>query len=143
MSDSLRKRLARSKVEERKSRRRNWSPKAWAAAVKSYQENGPPPQKRFPIVVGAVSMAKTPESLKELLGLPSVSPVIRTSKVIFEELEDNTSEGPATDVDICPVTMSQFVQFKKRTEGESISILFDGKRRSAWCPKSLKENIKA
>lgn len=139
MPDSLRKSLARSKLEERKSRDQTWSPKAWAAAVKSYQENGPPPQKRFPVVVGADSMFKTPESLREFLDLPSVSPVVRTSKLSFEGLEDNTSECRTTDVDVCPVTMSRLVQLSKRTEGEDIYVQFDGERRFAWRPESMKE----
>lgn len=122
--------------ENQKGRRSKWAPGSWAAAA-AY--NATKPEVRSPIVVGGESMIRTPEELRDLCQLPSAPPLIKTTETtLFPFPEDKESDESKEPVYVADVSLRQWLDIQKVTDGNTVIVWFRGERRSAWLARSAK-----
>jgi len=140
MSNNLRIALTRSQLAKRKGNSK-WAPGAWQAAAK-YYATANIPERRIPVIISADGAFPSPEALKEFFHLLSVPQVAPTTKTTLRPLKDTIDEEISADLQVTDVSMSQYRELKRRTEGNLVVIWFCGERRYAWFARSLKNENK-
>ncbi|KAL3428489.1 hypothetical protein PVAG01_01998 [Phlyctema vagabunda] len=126
MSDSLRVKLAKSKVEPAPDH--HWP--HWAECVAAIRAGWRMPEPRFPILISANSPISSPEKLQELADLPSVPEVLTTTKMSRFTRSDNVDDGTDTDtVQICHVSYHQQCLITQRTEYDDLCVWFEDMKR--------------
>ncbi|KAK4152491.1 hypothetical protein C8A00DRAFT_34850 [Chaetomidium leptoderma] len=130
--------IAKAELESRKGPRNKWAPGAWAAAA-AY--NATKPEVRCPVIVGGDSMIQTPEQLRNLCQLASVPPLTQTTETtLFPFPDEDDKDQDKKTLNIADVSLRQYLDLQKCTEGDTVVVWFGGQRRYAWlaCSESLK-----
>ncbi|KAI1780996.1 hypothetical protein F4818DRAFT_397454 [Hypoxylon cercidicola] len=153
MSEDLRVKLGKSKVESQRNPQRDprdsWNPEAWAVAVKALRAGWRPAEPQFPVVIDGDGALDGPEKLQKLADLPSV-PEVSTTRVA-EHFIDYDEDGAqnADEIQIADVTRHQLLLLEKRTEPDmSIMVWFPDAEtqkpiaRRAYVVKSIKEDFR-
>lgn len=138
MAKDLRQAIAKSELEGRKGPgpRSKWAPGSWQAAA-AY--NATKPEVRCPVIVGGDSMVQTPEDLRDLCQLPSVPSLISTTETTLFPFPDEKEQDPDKEtLYISDVSLRQFLDLQKFTEGDMVVVWFRGQRRYAWLARSTK-----
>ncbi len=131
MPQDLRRTLAKTQAERRKAPLSKWQ------AAGAYNASLPPI--RCPILIGGDSFIKTPEDLRDLLRLESIPSLIQTTQKTLYPFPDKKPDDPdKKPVCVCDVSMDDWLDIQKMTEGGMPIVWFQGKRRSAWLARSKK-----
>lgn len=137
MTEDLRRTIATSMLESRKSVRDKWAPGSWAAAA-TYNSL-PKPEPRFPVIIGGDSIVQTANDPRGLCQLPSTPPTSQTTKASLIPLRSEKRRDQATQtLEISDVNFDQFLDLQQRTEGHMLCVWFHGDRRYAWLAHSAK-----
>jgi hypothetical protein len=136
MSADLRRTIAKAQLDGRKGPRSKWAPGSWAAAAE-YNRNKP--EVRCPVIVGRDTMIKTPEDLRDLCYLLSVPSLTETTETtITRSPQEIDSDEEKETLYIADVSMRQFLDLQKCTEGDLVVVWFHGQKRAAWLARSTK-----
>ncbi len=136
MPQDLRRTVGKNQIERRKAPRSKWAQGSWHAAG-AYNASLPPT--RSPILVGGDSFIQTPEDLRDLLRLESVPSLIQTTQTTLFPFPDEKPDDPAKKpVYVCDVSMDDWLDIQKVTDGGMPIVWFQGKKRSAWLARSKK-----
>ena len=131
MPQDLRRTLAKIQAERRKAPLSKWQ------AAGAYNASLPPT--RSPILIGGDSFIQTPEDLRDLLRLESVPSLIQTTQTALYPFPDEKPDDPdKKPVYVCDISMDDWLDIQKVTEGGMPIVWFQGKRRSAWLARSKK-----
>ncbi|KAK4457709.1 hypothetical protein QBC42DRAFT_278522 [Cladorrhinum samala] len=122
-------------LQKNHSGRHRWTAEAWLAGIEANRNR---PEPRFPIIIGPESMFKTAEELGIFLDIPAVAPVTETKAASLDHLESDEPVPGDKSYHISHLDMGQLHNLKDRTNGERITIIFQGERRTAWLPRGSK-----
>lgn len=142
MPDDLRRTLAKAEPPTRQTPRPHskWAPGAWQAAA-AY--NTTKPETRCPVIVGGDSVIRTAEQLRDVCQISCAPEIIETTTSGILALPKDEPE-PELDPDvrpvrICDVSLRQWLDLKKNTEGKKVVVWFQGQRTYAWLVQSLEK----
>ena len=140
MAEDLRRTVAnRLQTQNRDGPQSKWAPGSWAMAAKpnASKRLG----KRFPVIISADSLVRTPDDLRKFCHLQSVPPVAQTTKTTLLPLTDEKGgeEKAPMSFRVSEVDRRRFLDLQKRTEGDLICVWFHGERRYAWLARSWKK----
>ncbi|KAI6092855.1 hypothetical protein F4821DRAFT_112085 [Hypoxylon rubiginosum] len=148
MSENLRVKLAKSKVEQPSEQHSPWPPGIWNAALEAYRSGWRPAEPRFPVVISENGPLNSPEKLQKLADLPSVPEVSKTRVAEFMAVYDEDEVQNAEEVQIADVTWRQLLLLEERVEqDEKILVWFPDSRtnklitRNTCVVKSIKEEF--
>ncbi|KFY48574.1 hypothetical protein V495_01226 [Pseudogymnoascus sp. VKM F-4514 (FW-929)] len=125
--------------ENLNARKSPWTAEAWQAARDDFLAGIERPPPRFGVIICQDSPFSTAEKLQQFARLP-VLPNIATTMIL--PINHDDTGGPPADceeVQICEVDWNQKSTMKYYTEGELISIWFNGTTRKAWLARSIRQ----
>ena len=139
MAEDLGRIVSGLHMQNRDGPRSKWAPGSWAMAAEpnASKRLG----KRFPVIISADSLVRTPDDLRKFCHLQSVPPVAQTTKTALLPLADEKSgeEKDPKSFRVSEVDRRRFLDLQKRTEGDLICVWFHRERRYAWLTRSLKK----
>ncbi|KAK4251738.1 hypothetical protein C7999DRAFT_27815 [Corynascus novoguineensis] len=86
-------------------------------------------------------MFQTPEKLRDFCQLPSLPEVTQTTETALGRLREEQEQEQGQDkeiFDIANVSLRQYLDLKRCTEGDTLVVWFQGKPRYAWLARSRK-----
>lgn len=133
--------VRRNMEEEDDGYKYPWPPGAWQEATDAIL-NGtykPRPPRRYPVLLTPDSPVHSASQLQQLVETQSPPPVTVTSQVDFSGQE-------IRKVTICDIGFEECKKLEEKAElslgiADDVTVMFEGKRRSAMTVKALKEGI--
>ena len=137
MAEDQRWKAAHFRSQKQASCASKWAPGAWKAAREA-ESLELPFFKRCPVIISADGMMKTPGDLCDFLNLPSVPPITETTKVYSTTVGEREGEQDKATFQITDIDSYEWLDLKRRTEGKTVLLWFQGGKRSAWFAQSPK-----
>jgi hypothetical protein len=121
-----------------------WSGEMWQAAAAAGRAGKTKPESQHPIIVNnSTGLFMTPQKLQEIVDLPSLPDVRRTTKTSLSgpktEEEANIKNPNPEKVQYCHVKWDQFRRVQEYSDGEIVIVWIQGKKRYAWQAHSVKQ----